>query len=88
MAITLANDLTFKSIKGALKRLFSDKVEDENPINSSFLDAPIKQENVCYTQPSNKQKKTKYNPLTKQGIISRCAICDSNMHWAKDCQHK
>ena len=75
-------------MKGALKRVFSDKVEDENPINRSLLDVPIKQENVCYTQPSNKQKKTKYNPLTKQGIISRCAICDSKMHWAKDCQHK
>ena len=88
MALTLANDLTFKSMKGALKRVFSDKIEDENPINRPFLDVPIKQENVCYTQPSNKQKKTKYNPLTKQGIISRCAICDSKMHWAKDCQPK
>ena len=57
-------------------------------MNSSFLDVPIKQENVCYTQPSKKQKKTKYNPLTKQGIISRCAICNSKMYWAKDCQHK
>ena len=85
MALTLANDLTFKSMKGALKRVFGDKVEDENPINSSFFDVPIKQENVCYTQPYNKQKKTKYNPLTKQGIISRCPICDSKMHWAKEC---
>ena len=46
-------------MKEALKRVFSDMVEDENPINSSFLDVPIKQENVCYTQLSNKQKKTK-----------------------------
>ena len=88
MALTLANDVTFKRMKEALKRVFSDKIEDENPINSSFLDVPIKQENVCYIQPSKKQKKTKYNPLTKQGIISCCAICDSKMHWAKDCQHK
>ena len=33
MVLTLANDLTFKSMKGALKRVFSDKVKDENPIN-------------------------------------------------------
>ena len=66
-------------MKEALKRVFSDMVEDENPINSSFLDVPIKQENVCYAQLSNKQKKT------KQGIISRCTICDSKMHWAKEC---
>ena len=64
------------------------KDEDEYPINSTFLDVPIKQEYVCYTQPSNKQMKTKYNPLTKQGIISRYAICNSKMHWANDCQHK
>ena len=88
MALTIADDLSFKSLKGAVERVFSDKVEDENPINSSFLDVPIKQENVCYTQPSNKQRKINYNLLTKQGIISRCAICDSKMHWAKDCQHK
>ena len=88
MALTLANDLTFKSMKGALKKVFSDKVKDENPINSLFLDVPIKQENVCYTKPSNKQKKTKYNSLTKQDIISCFAIYDSKMHWAKYCQHK
>ena len=29
-----------------------------------------------------------FNPLTKQGVVSRCAICDSKMHWAKDCQNK
>ena len=59
MALTLANDFTFKSMKGALKRVFRHQIEDENPINSSVLDVLIKQENVCYTQPSNKQKKTK-----------------------------
>ena len=59
MALTLANDFTLKSMKGAFKRVFRDKVEDEKPINSLVLDVLIKQENVCYTQPSNKQKKTK-----------------------------
>ena len=42
MALTIAIDLSFKSMKGALERVFSDKVEDENPINSSFLDVPIR----------------------------------------------
>ena len=59
MALTLANDFTLKSMKGAFKGVFRDKVEDEKPINSLVLDVLIKQENVCYTQPSNKQKKTK-----------------------------
>ena len=26
--------------------------------------------------------------MTKQGIVSLCAICDSKINWAKDCQHK
>ena len=28
------------------------------------------------------------NPLTKESKISRCAICDSKLHWAKHCQHR
>ena len=54
MALSLANDFTLKSMKGAFKRVFRDKVEDEKLINSLVLDVLIKQENVCYTQPSNK----------------------------------
>ena len=43
---------------------------------------------MFYTQQPSKQKKGKFNSLTKQGVVSRCAICDSKMHRAKDCQHK
>ena len=89
MALTLASDLTFKSMKGALKRVFgSENVEKDCNFDNSYLDSQIKQENVCYTQQPSKQKTGKFNPLTKQGVVSRCAICDSKMHWAKDCQHK
>ena len=27
------------------------------------------------------------NPLNRNGQISRCVVCDSKMHWAKDCPH-
>ena len=27
------------------------------------------------------------NPLDRNGQISRCVVCDSKMHWAKDCPH-
>ena len=27
------------------------------------------------------------NPLNKNGQISRCVVCESKMHWAKDCPH-
>ena len=42
---------------------------------------------MLYPKPS-KQKKGKFNHLTKQGVVSRCAVCNSKMYWAKECQHK
>ena len=89
MALTLARDLKFKSMKGALKRVFGDEnIEKDFHFENSCLDAQIKQENVCFTQQPHKQLKGKFNPLTKQGVVSHCAICDSKMHWAKDCKYK
>ena len=87
MALTLAIDLTFESMKGALKRAFgSENIEKD--CNFDNLDSQIKQENVCYTQQPSRQKKEKFNPLAKQEVVSRCAICYSKMHSVKDCQHK
>ena len=89
MALTLASYLTFKSMKGVLETVFgSENVEKNCNFDNSYLDSQIKQQNVCYTQQPSKQNKGKFNPLTKQGVVSRCTVCDSKMHWAKDCQHK
>ena len=33
-------------------------------------------------------KKKKVNPMDKQGKNARCVICNSKMHWAKNCPHK
>ena len=88
MALTLAS---FKSMKGALKRIFGEKsymnsLNDDSHISS---EPTIKEEDAFYTaQKKHKDKNKKLNPLTKQGKISQCAICDSKMHWAKNCQHK
>ena len=35
-----------------------------------------------------KDKNKKLHAMTKQGKVSRCATFDSNMQWAKYCQHK
>ena len=89
MTLTIASVLTFKSMKGALKKVFgSENVEKDCNFDNSYLDSQIKHDNVCYTQQPSKQKKGKFNPLTKQGVVSRCVICNSKMNWAKDCQHK
>ena len=89
MTLTLASDLTFKSMKGGLKTVFgSENVEKDCNFDNFYLDSQIKQENVCYTEQPSKLKKEKFNPLTKQGVVSHCAICNSKMHWVKDYQHK
>ena len=33
------------------------------------------------------RKKGKFNPLNREGQVSRCVICDSKMHWASRCPH-
>ena len=86
MCLTLANDLTYNSMKAALKRIFGDKIsnlKDEN----CYDDVYVKQEESAMIFEHNKSKK-KLNPVNKQGKISRCVICDSKMHWAKNCPHK
>ena len=49
MVLTLASDLKFKSMKGALKRVFgSENVEKDCNFDNSYLDSQIKQDNVLY----------------------------------------
>ena len=45
----------------------------------------IKQENIFYAKPRGSQQKVKLNPINKHGQVSRCAIFDSKIHWAKQC---
>ena len=76
-------------MKGAFKRVFgSENVKKDCSFDHSFLDSQIMQGSVRYTQQTSKQKKERFSPLIKQGVVSRCTICDPIMHWAEDCQHK
>ena len=90
MCLTLANDLTYSSMKGALKRIFGDKINPLFQVKDSLNDnIMIKQEETALIFEQNKKvKKNKLNPLDKQGKLTRCVICDSKMHWAKHCPHK
>ena len=69
MALTLARDLKYESMKLALKRI-SLNVQS----NSENNEMNIKQEELLFTRRDNSK--------------SRCAICDSKMHWAKHCPHR
>ena len=48
----------------------------------------IKQEESAMVFEQGKNPKKKLNPMDKQGKITRCVICDSKMHWAKNGPHK
>ncbi|XP_039900576.1 uncharacterized protein LOC120741662 [Simochromis diagramma] len=97
LALTACTDLTFASMKSALKRIFGGKV------TGVFSGIQLNQEAVFLTE----QKGPKYkrnngtssrsgqrqplqgtNPLDKFGKRTRCAICQSTYHWAKDCPHR
>ena len=48
----------------------------------------IKQEESYMVFEQSKNPKKKLNPMDKPGKITRCVICNSKMHWAKNCLHK
>ena len=87
MCLTLANDLTYVNMKGALKRIFGDKISSRgNEYDDNMI---IKQEESAFIFEQNKKiRKNKLNPVDKQGKLTRCIICDSKMHWMKFCPHK
>ena len=88
MCLTLPNDLTFNSMKTALKRIFNDKVNNSNDLENRLEQLNIKQEESVYVFDHNKKMKRKINPTDKKGKVTRCIICDSKMHWSKTCPHK
>ncbi len=93
LALTACTDLTFASMKSALKRIFGG-----NPAAASGMG--INQETVYITEqrrqrgkswPQKDQQRTPVpgtNPLDRYGWRSRCAVCQSTFHWAKDCPYK
>ncbi|ESO90517.1 hypothetical protein LOTGIDRAFT_164106 [Lottia gigantea] len=99
LALTAASDLRYDTMKSALKRIFT-KLPETNDKDSSVT---LKEENALYTRnkPWRKtylknQKQNERddktlkgtNPLDKYGRRSKCLVCQSIFHWAKDCPDK
>ena len=74
--------LAFKILEGAMINDNQRQMALTLAFYLSFKSDPIiKEEDAFYTtQKKYKEKNKKLNPLTKQGKVSRCAICDSKMH--------
>lgn len=100
MALTACADLKFDTMKSALNRIFASCANDnENVVKeeSAFLSERVSERGRGYKRTfpkhrggrSGNQSKVqgKLNPMIK-GSVSRCRICDSKLHWVKDCPHK
>ena len=90
LVLALANDIKLQIMQSALKRLFGVSRDKDGDSSNSLL---IKQEEAFYSKKGsfskgNYKKETHLNPLNKKGEVSHCDICDSKMHWAKNCPHK
>ena len=91
LALTLATDLKFESMKSALKRIVATLSSAPSPL--------VKKEKIFFkksgkfkSRPNKNSTKqsnvNKLNSLDKNGKIARCIICDSKMHWAGKCPHR
>lgn len=94
LALTACTDLSFKEMKSALKRIFGGKTSNQTiGINQEAVcvtTAQMRQRGKAWPKQSEQQKAPLpgTNPLDKYGRRSKCAICQSTFHWAKDCPHK
>ncbi|XP_077971779.1 uncharacterized protein LOC144425883 [Styela clava] len=94
LALTVASDLKFEGMKSALKRVFtktSDGGVTDDSVPASIKEEAFVSKLTHYRQRKSIQRqqgrKNTMNPLNKFGQVSRCAICDSKMHWANKCPH-
>ncbi|KAK6187111.1 hypothetical protein SNE40_005204 [Patella caerulea] len=92
LALTAANDLKFSTMKSALKRIFSQTNKTDSPEASINLE----DDSALYTR-FNRNRQYPYkaadtpkgsNPLDRFGRRTKCSICQSIFHWAKDCPDK
>lgn len=92
LALTACPDLTFVSMKSALKRVFGGKASATGEgINQEMVYATEQRRQRGKSWSQNSRQKTQQpgtNPLDKYGRRSKCAICQSTFHWAKDCPHR
>ena len=92
LALTACTDLTFASMKSALKRIFGGKVSTScMGMNQETAYITEQRRQRGKSGPQKDHYKTPLpgtNPLDRYGRRSKCAVCQSTFHWAKDCPHR
>ena len=95
LALTACPSVSFVDVKSALKIIFGDNVTPQD--GSSSL--RMSEDAAYYTRYTGRREgrsnlqplQTVFqgtNPLDKHGRRTRCAVCQSTYHWAKDCPNK
>ena len=97
LALTACSDLKYENMKAALKRVFGGALSDHGATEDKAIF--MKQE-VVYsasnggfgnrprTSQTRNQPSRNTHPLNRFGQPSRCRICQSIFHYAKDCPDK
>lgn len=91
LALTASSDVKYTSMKSALQRIFGERTSGHTEVLTSNVPSiTIKQEPVYYTQQKkgDMPKERGTNPLNRFGKRTKCAICQSVFHWAKNCPDK
>ena len=101
LVLTAASDRKFSSMKSALKRIFGNsstattaneiKIKEEKEELLLVKTSKHQKNHFRYQQTGSKHKTTEQrgtNPFDRNGRRTKCAICGSVFHWAKDCPHK
>ncbi|XP_078490921.1 uncharacterized protein LOC144747058 [Ciona intestinalis] len=88
LALTLGADLKLKTMKSSLKRVFGNTEAVSSNVKEEVFENQYMNRKKTPVNWNKKETQRKQNPRNKFGYISRCAICDSKMHWASTCPHK
>ncbi|KAG7489765.1 bifunctional UDP-N-acetylglucosamine transferase and deubiquitinase ALG13 isoform X2 [Solea senegalensis] len=99
LALTACPSVSFVNMKSALKRIFGDNITPPQEGGSAMQMSGDTSEATYYTRYTGKresrsnwqQSQTVFpgtNPFDKHGRRTRCAVCQSKYHWAKDCPNK
>ena len=102
LALTACSDLKFETMKSSLNRIFSSKTHSDTDHvvtvkeeayygahrfergRSSRRFGARSRIGRSY---SHRNVQSKQNP-SFNGLVSRCSICESKLHWVKDCPHR
>ncbi len=104
LALTACSDLKFETMKGALSRIFGTRSPDsasgvsgdgETVFMTQRYERGRYRGNRGSRRPNSGYRGNRSNNSGRQGlnpsfngIVSRCGICESKFHWAKNCPDK